>query len=821
MKNDKKSTHHFLRQRLWKILNSNPKVLKRLGTIAILLSILSLTFLIRIQGVAGIPEGQFSSNDAYVFYTQAQTISKQGYLPDRDMNRWLPNGRDNRQFLSLYAYTLAWTHKAIVLFFHKVTLYQVQLYAPVICFILGLTVLLLFLIKSYGHLFAMVVGVLLATFPGTIARSTAGFSDRDAWCWMLAIFAIVLYLYKERKQPGLRRYLTIALCGFVVLLGGLSWEAFGIFVLIIFSAEIWKFCTTDTEDNLKEYILWIFMFIPWLYLISPAYRSGYGFSTYVGPLMLAPPLMLLTLKSIRYLLLRFVKQLHLYARQLAWGLTLFSIAIGGIYVIGQYKTFATTAFPFMENRLMKTVGELKDPSIMDWVDRYGSLFALGSIGIIATAALHWKWKSLTLVTGFVLFYTTIFFTEFIQKLIGDTGENLIFIAAVALTTTGIAIAATQKQKQRYEPDFIMILAWCLLWGCFTRTGIRYIFFLGIPLAVGTATLIRHIATFKNTKKIYIQFIEKTIHTKHITAAISMGILLMLLFWRPAGGYATATLLPAAKRDAIPGHGKLIQAYQWMENELPYDKTVIAAHWTYGIKLNALARVKTITDSDHYLPHWIHLYFRHVFCAQSETEALHFLKTHNATHFMINSTELVPNAKENSMVGSDEALDRHFSLYHLLPQPTAPGTQYAFTPKTEQTPPFTHKTTLNRIDVIGTELENLSIIATFEKEEEPVQLPYVAFHGEKRIKSKNHRDTDKGGLIFIFDKNKVLRSSFYIPEIGWNSLAVKLFMRGEHSNAFKNVHTVPTYEEGTHPAIQIWKINYPDNIKPHPKYLVTE
>ena len=232
-------------------------------------------------------------------------------------------------------------------------------------------------------------------------------------------------------------------------------------------------------------------------------------------------------------------------------------------------------------------------------------------------------------------------------------------------------------------------------------------------------------------------------------------------------------------------------------------------------------MKTITDSDHYLPHWIHLYFRHVFCAQSEVEALHFLKTHKATHLMITSVELVPNARENSFVGSDAYLDRHFSLYHLLPQPTAPGTQYSLEPEIKQTSPFTHTTTLNRIDVIGTDLGNLSITARFEKEEDPVQLPYVAFHGDKRILPAQPVDAEKGGLVFLFDKDKVLRSSFYIPEIGWSSLAVKLFMRGEHSNAFENVHTVPTYEKGTHPNIQIWKINYPENIKPHPKYLATE
>ena len=251
------------------------------------------------------------------------------------MHRWLPVGRDNRQFLSLYAYALAYTYKAITLFFHKVTFYQVQLYAPAVCFTLGFALLLLFLTVNYGLLFASIVGVLLATFPSSIARSAAGFSDRDAWCWMLAVLAIITYLWKEQMQPGRPRHLTTALCGFIVFLGGLSWEAFGIFVLILLSAELWKFCTTDTEDNLKEYILWMLMFVPWLYLISPAYRSGYGFSTYVGPLMLAPSLALLALKSIRYLLLRFVKQLRPYARQLAWGLILFGITVGGIYVFLQ------------------------------------------------------------------------------------------------------------------------------------------------------------------------------------------------------------------------------------------------------------------------------------------------------------------------------------------------------------------------------------------------------------------------------------------------------------------------------------------------------
>lgn len=686
---------------------------------------------------------------------------------------------------------------------------------------LGLAALLLFLIKYYGHFFATVVGVLLATFPGTIARSTAGFSDRDTWCWMLAVLAIVIYLHRERMLSGRLRILATVLCGFIVFLGGLSWEAFGIFVLIILSAEIWKFCTTDAEENLKEYLIWVLMFVPGLYLISPAYRSGYGFSTHVATLMLAPPLVLLILRSIRWLLLRCVTQFRPHAQKLAFGLILFGIAAGVLYVLGQYNTFATTAFPFLENRLMKTVGELKDPNLIDWVDRYGSMFILGSIGLIAIAVYLWNWKALSLAVGFVLLGTTIFLRDHLNNWIGSLMCDRLFIATFALTVIGFGIAATRKQREkRYELDIMVLLVWCLLWFSFTRTGLRYVFFVGIPLAIGTVLFLKHITTFRNTEQLSIQFFGRTFHHKHITVGLIFGILSLLLFLGPAGGYATGTLQAAAKRDAIPGQGKLMRAYQWMRNELPQDTTVMAAHWTYGIKLNILARVKTITDSDHYLPHWIHLYFRHVFCAQSEVEALHFLKTHETTHLMITSVELVPNAIENSFVGSDEHLDRHFTLYHLQPQPTSPGTQYSLAPEIKQTPPFTHTTTLKRIDVIGTDFENLTITAKFGKEE-TIQLPYVAFHGDRRILSTQSIDTEKGGLVFLFDKDKALRSSFYIPEIGWNSLAVRLFMRGEHSEAFELVHTVPTYGPGTHPDIQIWKINYPENIKPHPKYLVTE
>ena len=115
--------------------------------------------------------------------------------------------------------------------------------------------------------------MLLATLPGSVERSAAGFGDRDAWCWMFGVLAVAIYLWKEQipynppvtedeggttpEKMGKwisnwRRYLATALAGFIVFLGGLSWESFGLFVLIILCAELWKFCTTETEDEITN-----------------------------------------------------------------------------------------------------------------------------------------------------------------------------------------------------------------------------------------------------------------------------------------------------------------------------------------------------------------------------------------------------------------------------------------------------------------------------------------------------------------------------------------------------------------------------------------
>ena len=511
---------------------------------------------------------------------------------------------------------------------------------------------------SLPHLrtdFSTVVGVLLATLPGSIERSAAGFGDRDAWCLMIGILAVTTYLTSLRAER--HRLLWTLGSGFIVFLGGISWEGFGVFLSVIIVVELWRFLTSETEERLSLYALWVLTFVPTLYWASPAYRNGYGFAEHLAAFVLLPPVVLLSIRVLRYLLLskaplirefvggHFAEKLRPHARTLSLGLTLAGVVLALGYVFIQLDTFASTTVPLSQTPVMQAMTELKAPHYKYWAFRYGTVFIVGSLGFVIIPLLLWKKQGTFFSISLALFTLFSFFRSPLDKLWGEPVGNTLF--GVAIIGCAVALLLLAWRRDAHIQNEIISLAffvWFLVWVALARDAKRYDFFIGGALAFGTAALIQFITQALGEKLWHSVYVTDTFREHFKPTALKTGtatILLVGLMCLPIKHAHTYRAVYAAKemRKATPGYTRVNAAFLWMktflvrkatENDIP----IIAAHWAYGSQLNVLAGVKTVIDQDTYLQHWILLYNKHVHKAKDEHEALTFLKTHGATHIML-------------------------------------------------------------------------------------------------------------------------------------------------------------------------------------------
>ena len=772
-------------------------------------------------------------------------------LPKVETHRWVPLGRDLRETLHGYPYAIAYTYRVLKIFFQNITIYQVQLFAPTVCFLIGMTVLCLFLYIRFGFSVAAVAGVLLTIMPGSIERSVVGFSDRDGWCWMLATVAVTTYLWKEDAKSRWGRYLCAGLSGFFVFLGGLSWEGFGGFVLAIVMVELWRFLTTDAEERLSEYVLWVLMFVPSLYIFSPAYHRGGGFTSHVAAFLLFPPLVMLLLRTVRFFLTRgqhavskFIKE-QISARALSLVFCAVCLLIGIAYLGLKRATFVQSIVPFSGADVMKEVGELQSPHDIFWYGRYGHVMLIASLCLIVGCVRFWGAKALILAFTISLFIAATFLRQYLYYTLSPAICEYLFYGAVAFTPiAGLGVAALREKPIKHEYVYVAFAFWLLLWLGLARDALRYDFFIGVPLAcfdaIGiqfvTTRLSQRITAIKKEEMVGENMMQPNNTAKEnnrrwdniipilTKTSVTLACLALILFWEAPGdkplpglaqrGYTTRL----ESEHLFPGKDTpMANACQWMHENLSADN-VVAAPWSYGHMLGVLGSVKTVIDPDHFIVHWIDLYEQHVAAATSEHESLEFLKTHHVTHLLLREEDIFHTVSQHTHV--DEQPEHPLYMVPLVPRSSVGSAHYHMVPVHKNTP----------IHFVEIDFHHDPAIVTARlKNGKIVQLPYIKY--DSSIKSvhtehdnhdhdteQNHTEAannENGGILHLFDSQTHREAIHYLSPHSWDSLSVKLFFRDEHSEAF-----VPVYPENetTSAKVKIWAIHYPPDIKENSKYL---
>ncbi len=98
------------------------------------------------------------------------------------------------------------------------------------------------------------------------------------------------------------------------------------------------------------------------------------------------------------------------------------------------------------------------------------------------------------------------------------------------------------------------------------------------------------------------------------------------------------------------------AGRWIRENTPED-SVFAHWWDYGYWVQTGGKRATITDGGNEIGWWNYLMGRNVLTGQNQTEALQFLKAHDANYLLIISDEIGKYTAYSS-IGSDASYDRY-------------------------------------------------------------------------------------------------------------------------------------------------------------------
>ena len=169
---------------------------------------IALGIYLRLQVVPLVRDGWLDT-DVYRFVRQAKIIAETGGLPERDMMRWAPLGRDLTRQLSLSSYLLAWIYKSVRWIRHSFTLSDAALIYPLIWFALSQVALYLLVKGLFDRLTASGAVFLLAAVPSAFIRSSAGYADRDSLCLFFGL-CVLLFFARSLEALSLKKRIFYA-----------------------------------------------------------------------------------------------------------------------------------------------------------------------------------------------------------------------------------------------------------------------------------------------------------------------------------------------------------------------------------------------------------------------------------------------------------------------------------------------------------------------------------------------------------------------------------------------------------------------------------
>lgn len=332
---------------------------------------------------------------------QAKQIIEQGRMPDVDMQRSAPLGVKTSERLTLYPYVIAIIYHVGKLI--NIDFEQYIIILPVLLFVLTLLSTYLLVWRIFGHEVALLSVNILIFTPPILARTYAGFADRDGLVLLLSIWSFFFYV-SSYIETGYRRGFYRLFSSLTMLCVGLTWEGVGLFVFIVTTVELIKIMVDESYDGRCAGLiaLWVvplstgllfFKFDIYSHLSQP-----YAFVAVIYPVgVLCIAVLLLIVQRISWL-----QKIYSigYRVPLGFGVTLF-LGLFSFPLVSDrlFKALVSTlTAPFGNNPIYQIIGELQKLGLGGWAFWPGAFLIPMTIGlflissdICETLKLHKYW----------------------------------------------------------------------------------------------------------------------------------------------------------------------------------------------------------------------------------------------------------------------------------------------------------------------------------------------------------------------------------------------------------------------------------------------
>jgi len=623
--------------------------------------------------------------DPFLFLRYARTVIENGSLPRIDTMRNVPLFFDTTTELQMVSYMIVLTYKAVNLF-GNYSINFAGAFMPVWMFALTVIAFFFFVREIFirpgnkrifvkANCIALISTFFMIISPEFLARTIAGIPEKESVGFFFMFLAFYLFLKAWKSEKIITASIFGVLAGISTGLMGLTWGGVTyIYVTIALASLIAFLFNKFGNKEMLAYLAWLISAL----VITLSFTNRFKLTNFIMGLDTGLSCIVFVILIAHFIIWKTGLKTLLKLEKIKLPKTVLSlifVAVIGIIAITIISPgFIVNTLNALNEQLIKpvtgrwntTVAENRQPYFTEWRSSFGPnlqgfpvlfwLFFIGSVVLFYKMFNRIENKHRCILTGlYVLFFFGLVFSRYAAHPSLFDGENFIsklFYYGSALVLIGAAgyyyLKYHKKGDKSFEHiDFEYLFLFSLFVLCLfsARSAVRVIMVLS-PIApiFSSYLLVNSIMRFRessdNTKKI-------------IFGTLTIIVLLLILY----AGFAYFKTVQERAYGSVPYYYTIQwqNAMSWVRENTSQD-AVFSHWWDYGYWVQSIGNRATITDGGNVIGFWNYYVGRFVLTGDNQKDSLEFLYTHNATHLLIDSSD-IGKYGAFSQIGSDENFDR--------------------------------------------------------------------------------------------------------------------------------------------------------------------